>query len=122
MTISEKIYELLRVRGMPMTTFSKLSGIPKSTISEWKNKGLNPSSDKIMNICNLLEVDPYELLTTESYGRKYISVDKDSLEFILIDKFRGLPPLKKEKIIGYIDGIVDEVKYQEKQQDQEKQQ
>ena len=42
--------------------FSKATGIAQSTISDWKRKKTNPSADKIMIICNVLKVTPYELL------------------------------------------------------------
>ena len=62
MNISGKIFELIREKGMTQKEFGKRTGIPQSTISDWKSKKLNPSSDKILIICDVLDVSPYELL------------------------------------------------------------
>ena len=60
--ISEKIFELIFRNGMTQKEFSEETGISQSTISDWKRKGTNPSADKILKICEVLKVTPYELL------------------------------------------------------------
>ena len=63
MTISERIFELIKQRGYTQKEFSVRTGIAESTISDWKKKGTNPVSDKILIICRVLEVSPYFLLS-----------------------------------------------------------
>ena len=48
MLISERIYKYLAERGMSQIEFSKRTGISQSTISDWRRKATNPSSDKIL--------------------------------------------------------------------------
>jgi transcriptional regulator with XRE-family HTH domain len=48
MTISEKIFELLRERGMTQKEFAQATGIAESSISDWKRKKTNPVSEKIL--------------------------------------------------------------------------
>ena len=73
MTISERIFELLKERGYTQKEFSKKTGIAESTISDWKKKGTNPVSDKILVICDVLEVSPYYLLSgVEREDRKTV--------------------------------------------------
>lgn len=62
MTISERIFKIMEEREISQIDFSKETGIAQSTISDWKRKKTNPSADKIMIICNALNVTPYELL------------------------------------------------------------
>lgn len=62
MLISERIYEYLQEKGISQIEFAKRTGISQSTISDWRRKGTNPSADKIMIICEVLEISPYELL------------------------------------------------------------
>ena len=62
MLISERIYRYLEEKGISQIEFAKRTGISQSTISDWRRKGTNPSADKIMIICDVLEVSPYELL------------------------------------------------------------
>ena len=51
MTISERIFERLSQLSMTQKGFSEKTGILPSTISEWKKNKTNPSSEKIMPIC-----------------------------------------------------------------------
>lgn len=63
MTISERIFRLIDKKGMTQKDFSLLTGIPSSTVSDWKRKNTNPAADKIMDICYALDVTPEQLLT-----------------------------------------------------------
>ncbi|MCR5404206.1 MAG: helix-turn-helix transcriptional regulator [Butyrivibrio sp.] len=49
MTISDRIFEKLKERNMSQKRFSEETGISQSTISEWKSKRTNPTSEKIMS-------------------------------------------------------------------------
>ena len=63
MTISDRIFERLRQLNISQKEFSEETGISQSTISEWKSKGTNPTSEKIMIICNVVNVTPEWLLS-----------------------------------------------------------
>ena len=62
MTISDRIFEKLKQNKMSQKDFSEATGISQSTISEWKSKRTNPTSEKIMIICKVLDVTPEWLL------------------------------------------------------------
>jgi len=62
MTASERILQLLDERKISQKEFSDKTGIPQSTISDWRKKKTNPASDKIMIICKVLNVTPEWLL------------------------------------------------------------
>ncbi len=71
MTISERIFEKLAQMGMTQKQFSESTGILQSTISEWKKKKTNPTSEKIMVICKVLGDTPERLLSgTEVHGKR----------------------------------------------------
>ena len=59
MTISQKIFKLLELEKLSQKDFSEKTGIPQSTISDWRKKNTNPASDKILIICEVLKVTPY---------------------------------------------------------------
>ncbi len=63
MTISERIFKILKERGISQAAFCKMVGLSGSTVSDWKTKKTNPSADKIMDICNVLDITPEQLLT-----------------------------------------------------------
>lgn len=93
---------------MSQKEFAKKTGIRESTISDWKNKHTNPSSDKIMTICDVLEISPYALLsgTDENYNKlDYIIIDKNSEEYYLIDIFRNLPADQQKRLLGYAEAL-----------------
>ena len=50
MTIGDRIFARLKETGMTQKEFSENTGISQSTISEWKSKRTNPTSEKIMII------------------------------------------------------------------------
>ena len=62
MTITENIFRILEEKRISQKEFSNLTGIPQSTICDWKKKGKSPNSDKIATICNALDVTPYDLI------------------------------------------------------------
>ena len=52
----------MREKNITQLDLSEKTGIGQSTISDWKTKKTNPSADKIMILCESLEVTPEELL------------------------------------------------------------
>lgn len=104
--ISEKIYLLMEQRGISQKEFANRTGISQSTISDWKRKKTNPAADKIMKICEVLHVSPYELL---SEGKP---VDYDLVlsrgEITLIQEYRALSERQKDRLRGYFDALKEE--------------
>ena len=111
MTISERIFELLDKRGMSQKEFSEKTGIAQSSISDWKRKKTNPVSDKILIICNVLNVTPYELLGgTDSVGNRsnpsdFILVEKNSELGESILTFFSMDKEKQGRVLGYLKAL-----------------
>ena len=109
--ISEKIFELILRNGMTQKEFSEETGISQSTISDWKRKGTNPSADKILKICEVLKVTPYELLgeneTARNAGNPEMSAGNET-EKIILEGFRNLSDRKKERILGYLAALQED--------------
>lgn len=109
MIISERIFNILTEKGMSQKKFAELTGISQSTISDWKNKKTNPAADKIMIICDVLEVTPYELLSgTESEKFKqldYVILDKKSEDYMLLDAVNKLGASEKNRLWGYLQAL-----------------
>lgn len=119
MTISENIFELLKRRGMSQKTFSERTGIAQSTISDWKRKKTNPVSEKILIICEVLNVTPYELLgCTDGRGLRnkpsnLIVIDKNSERGEIISEFLSMDANMLERIIGYMKALQEMMVKQE---------
>ena len=109
MIISERIFELLKIKGISQKEFSKLTGISQSTISDWKTKKTNPAADKIKIICNVLELTPTELLedaeVAELRQPDHVLVKKGTLEYLLLEKFRKLDENAKIRLQGYLQAL-----------------
>ena len=110
-TISGRIFELLKERNMSQKEFAQKTGIAESTISDWKRKGTNPSADKILKICEVLKVTPYELLgeneTERNAGNPEMSAGNET-EKIILEGFRNLSDRKKERILGYLAALQED--------------
>jgi transcriptional regulator with XRE-family HTH domain len=107
MTISEKIFELLRDRGMTQKEFAQATGIAESSISDWKRKKTNPVSEKILIICEVLGVTPYELLSgTEGEGKRsmpsdYLVLDKSTEIGQFVVEIQKMDSRSRERLMGY---------------------
>ena len=62
MKISERIFQIMEEKEMQQLELSKRTGIAQSTIADWKRFKTNPSADKIMIICDALNVSPEDIL------------------------------------------------------------
>ena len=111
MTISQKVFELLREKGMSQKDFSIATGIPQSTISDWRKKNTNPASDKILAICDVLDITPYELLSNvkeEGSRAKKVSyriVVEGTEEDMLIEAYEKLDAKARERLLGYMEAL-----------------
>ena len=113
MTISERIFELLEQRGMSQKEFAEKTGIAQSSISDWKRKKTNPVSEKILIICNVLNVTPYELLGgTDGVGSRsnpsdMILIDKNSEYGNAIMDFLALDKGNQGRLLGYLKALTE---------------
>ena len=113
MTISDRIFCRLNQLDMSQKEFSERTGIQPSTISEWKKNKTNPSSEKIMPICEALGVSPAWLLSgidpagSREQGRDYYTVKKDTDMGRLIACYNLLEPMFRERLIGYAEAYAD---------------
>lgn len=110
-TISGRIFELLRERKMSQKEFARKTGIAESTISDWKKKQTNPVSDKILIICEVLGVTPYELLSGAGHtgersreSTTYV-IDKDTELGVLVESYQKLDGNMQKKLLGYMEAL-----------------
>ena len=98
---------------MSQKEFSEKTGIRQSTISEWKMKHTNPSSEKIMVICHVLKVSPEWLLsgtdTEGGYRRQtdWLVVDRESEIGKLIECYNQLDAQSRKRLQGYLEALTE---------------
>lgn len=111
MIISERIFAMLDEKGISQKEFSERTGISQSTISDWKRKKTNPASDKIMLICDVLDITPYELLSGVEKSKytqlDYVIVDKNSADYQFLETMRGFNKSTKDRLFGYMQALKD---------------
>ncbi len=117
MLISERIYKFMEEKNISQLEFAKKTGISQSTVSDWRRKGTNPSADKIMIICEVLGVTPYDLLSgTENHKMKeympykdvdYVVVNKDSKEYALIETYQSMDSSMQKRLESYMKTLKD---------------
>lgn len=114
MIISERIFKILKEKGISQNAFAKAVGLSGSTVSDWKTKKTNPSSDKIMTICSVLEVTPEQLLTgkgiDEDYDEK--ATLKTEADFVItnsdkriIQEYHSLSDEHKCRMLKYMEAL-----------------
>lgn len=111
MIISERIFERLKQLSMTQKEFALKTGIQQSTISEWKKKKTNPSSDKILAICRVLDVSPEWLLSgvDPAAGRannhEFYTININTDTGTLVAEFNKLSKSSRDKILGYVAAV-----------------
>ena len=111
MTISDRVFEKLQEQGMTQKEFSAQTGIPESTVSDWRKKKTNPDADKILIICKVLGVTPEWILSgiDADGGRSkpvdYYIVEKSSEQGKLIETFNNMSGRDKTYLLGYIEAF-----------------
>lgn len=111
MIISERILKVLKDRNMTQADFAKQVGIAPSAISEWKKRKTNPAAEKIMDICNVLQITPEQLLTGRGIeDEKTIVAESPESRFTpydiqLIKDYHGLKEEQKKRLIAFMEAL-----------------
>ena len=82
--------------------FAKRSGIPETTVSDWKKKKTNPTAEKIMIICKVLNVTPGG---NRSNPDGWYAIDADTEAGMLITVFNSFDAKQQARLIGYAQAL-----------------
>lgn len=110
-TVSNHIFKILKEKGMSQKELSERTGIPESTISDWKKKNNNPTADKLMIISEVLGVDIYELLSgSQVRGKRtrepsIIVIEKETELGQMVTKYQELPDSLQKRLLGYLEAL-----------------
>ena len=111
MTIRDRIFDKLAEMNMTQKEFAKRTGIPETTVSDWKKKKTNPTAEKILIICKILNVTPEWLLSgVETHGTRsnkpsLIAVDTNTEVGELVELFNSCDATMQARILGYAQAI-----------------
>ena len=111
MIISERIIKVLKERNMTQAEFAKQVGISTSTISEWKKRKTNPTVEKVMDICNVLQITPEQLLTGKGIeDEKEIAEASPESKFTpgdvqIIEDYHNLKEEQQKRLMAYMEAL-----------------
>lgn len=111
MIISERIFYLLKDKKMTQMEFAKRVGIANSTVSEWKKRRATPSTDKIMDICGVLEITPEQLLTGRGIDdMNDIGIASQEnlitpMDRKIIEDYHGMKEEQKKRLLAYMEAL-----------------
>ena len=101
MTISERLFTIMEEKGISVPELARMTGISRHTIFDWQKKNTNPGSDKIMVICESLNISPEELLIGDKKNGETAGISLDVDELIM-EEFTKLSDAKKKRLLAYI--------------------
>lgn len=102
MTISQRIFRLLKAKGKMQKELAAYTGISTAAISDWKTHGTNPSSDKIVAIAEFLGTSPEYLLTGKESEK---NLSENEIEVLHI--YRKFSDRDQIKIIGRLEQMYE---------------
>ena len=105
MTISERLFMIMKEKNVSMPDLSRMTGISRHTIYDWQRKNTNPGADKIMVICEALEITPEELLVGNVGEVAQATTEKSmgsSTEKQIIEGCRDLSDAQKKRVLAYM--------------------
>ena len=111
MNIRDRIFARLDEMQITQKAFSERTGIPQSTISDWRKKKTNPTADKILIICKTLDVTPEWLLSgiepqgTRSNPADWYAIDADTDSGRLITVYNSMNREQQTRLLGYAEAL-----------------
>ena len=105
MTIGERLFEIMNEKNISMPELSRMTGISRHTIFDWQRRNTNPGADKIMVICEALQITPEELLVGKQDNEKPEydhSIITDDIEMQIMKECHDLSEAKKKRLLAYV--------------------
>lgn len=115
MCISDRLKQILEVKGMSIKEFSELTGISYRSVMNYLNEGRDPSSEALIKIHNGVGIDINWLLIGS--GKMFFSEDKKNALSIqedeLILNYRDMSDNLKRTLFSLIKEIKTQVNLNE---------
>lgn len=110
MTISERLFAIMKEKNVSMPELSRRTGISRFTIYDWQRRETNPGSDKIMIICEALSITPEELLIGKP-GKKDSVIYEDLPDVTddrILEDAKKLSYSQKKRLLAYMSMLQNE--------------
>lgn len=84
MTLGEKIYTLRKQKGFTQEKIAELVGVSRQAIYKWENDIVQPSSENLVALSNVLGVSTFELCSSIYSSTEKTSINQESI--LIIDE------------------------------------
>ena len=111
MIISERIIKVMKERNMTQAELAKQVEIKNRTTSEKKKRKTNPTVEKIMDICNVLQITPEQLLTGKGIeDEEEIAAASPESKFTpgdiqMIEDYHNLREEQQKRLMAYMEAL-----------------
>lgn len=116
MTISDKIFKELKEKHISQKAFSEATGIATSTISDWKKKHTNPTTEKLLIISHVLGISVEELLSGSAPEEsrcnpcELVTYSTNSEIGNIVAEYQQLNENQRGRLVGYLKALSEENK------------
>lgn len=100
MTINERFFKLLTEKGVTQKEFCQATGIPKQTVSGWKNRQTDPPASLIITIADYFGVTAGYMLTGEEPKSPSANGIEEFSTKQLLSYYNALSEVEKNIILG----------------------
>ena len=115
---STRLRRIMNERDITQSELSRVSGIPKSALSQYMSGLFRPKQDRTLALAKALSVDPAWLLgydvppQDDAIGSSETKKSED--EFHIPDVYKSLSPDERKLVSDYIEALYDAHKAREK--------
>ena len=105
MTIGERLFKIMKEKNISMPELSRMTGISRHTIFDWQRRNTNPGADKIMVICEVLQITPEELLVgkqNDEMSEYDHVINTNVIEMQIMKECQDLSEAKKKRLLAYV--------------------
>ena len=105
MTIGERLFKIMNEKNISMPELSRMTGISRHTIFDWQRRNTNPGADKIMVICEVLQITPEELLVgkqNDEMSEYDHVINTNVIEMQIMKECQDLSEAKKKRLLAYV--------------------
>lgn len=111
MTISQRIFLLLKEKNLKQKDLAIQTGISPSAVSDWKKKGTNPAAESLSVIADFLGVSIEFLCTGKERSATILSDEEQEC----LEKFSKLKSIDKGRILDRMETLYDSYSPEEKE-------
>lgn len=114
---NDNLEKAMKRKGISQKELAEILQINASTVTAWKKRGIFPTLEKFIKICEILDTSADELLDLKPPNPKAppgIINQFSNTELELIDHFRELNREQQDDILDYIELKAKKNKRQEK--------